>query len=97
MRYLIVRYLKQPNGQMDELVAASKKIKTSDVQCAAVILDYRLRRVEKAHLDGTTVPRDFERISGFYRQHYPSIIKQLETINQLPVSSTDTSAESPLS
>lgn len=84
MRYLIVRYLKQPNGQMDELVAVSKKIKLSDAACAAVILDYKLRRVEKAHLDGTTVPRDFERISGFYAQHYPSIIKQLETLHAPP-------------
>ena len=39
MRYLIVRYLKKPNGQMDELVAVSKKVKLSDTACAAVILD----------------------------------------------------------
>lgn len=84
MRYLIVRYLKKPNGQMDELVAVSKKIKLSDAACAAVILDYKLRRVEKAHLDGTSVPRDFERISGFYRQHYPSVIKQLEAFHPPP-------------
>jgi len=95
MRYFIVRYLKKPNGQMDELVAVSKKIKTSDAQCAAVILDYKLRRVEKAHLDGNSVPRDFERISGFYSQHYPSIIKQLEAMNQPPAqSTTDTTAVS---
>ena len=84
MRYLIVRYLKQPNGQMDELVAVSKKIKLSDASCAAVILDYKLRRVEKAHLDGTTVPRDFERISAFYAQHYPSVVKQLEAFYAPP-------------
>lgn len=84
MRYLIVRYLKKPNGQMDELVAVSKKIKLSDAACAAVILDYKLRRVEKAHLDGNTVPRDFERISAFYRQHYPSVIKQLEAMHAPP-------------
>jgi len=92
MRYLIVRYLKQPNGQMDELVTVSKKIKTSDVQCAAVILDYRLRRVEKAHLDGNSVPRDFERISGFYAQHYPSIVKQLEAFHAPPAPATTDTA-----
>ena len=95
MRYFIVRYLRQPNGQMDELVAVSKKIKLTDVSCAAVILDYKLRRVEKAHLDGTTVPRDFERISGFYAQHYPSIIKQLEAFHLPPaIPNTDTTPES---
>ena len=92
MRYLIVRYLKKPNGQMDELVAVSKKVKLSDAACAAVILDYKLRRVEKAHLDGTTVPRDFERISGFYRQHYPSLIKQLEEMNSPPAEPTTDTA-----
>lgn len=92
MRYLIVRYLKKPNGQMDELVAVSKKVKLDDVSCAAVILDYKLRRVEKAHLHGTTLPRDFERISGFYAQHYPSIIRQLEAFYPppAPVPTADT-------
>lgn len=71
---------------MDELVAVSKKIKMSDAMSAAVILDFKLRKVEKAHLDGTTLPRDFARIRGFYAQHYPNIIKDLEAIYPPPVS-----------
>lgn len=84
MRYFIVRYLKKPSGQMDELVAVSKKIKMSDAACAAVILDFQCRRVEKAHLDGTTLPRDFTRIRDFYAQHYSGIIRDLEAIHPPP-------------
>lgn len=88
MRYFIVRYLKKPSGQMDELVAVSKKITLNDAACAAVILDFRLRRVEKAHLDGTTLPRDFDRIRGFYAQHYEGIIRDLEAVHPPPVISS---------
>lgn len=73
---------------MDELVAVSKKVTLNDASCAAVILDFKLRRVEKAHLDGTTLPRDFDRISGFYAQHYQKIIKELEAMYPPPVCST---------
>lgn len=91
MRYFIVRYLKKPNGQMDELVAVSKKVTLNDAAAAAVILDFKLRRVEKAHLDGTTLPRDFSRIRNFYVQHYDRIIKQLEAIYPPPAAPiTDT-------
>lgn len=85
MRYFIVRYLKKPSGQMDELVAVSKKIKIADAASAAVILDFKSRRVEKAHMDGTTLPRDFNRIRDFYAQHYAGIIKDLEAIYPPPV------------
>lgn len=80
---------------MDELVAVSKKIKMSDATCAAVILDFKQRRVEKAHLDGTTLPRDFDRIRGFYAQHYAGIIQDLEAIYPpLVPAVTDTDAVS---
>lgn len=85
MRYFIVRYLKKPSGQMDELVAVSKKIKMADAASAAVILDFKSRKVEKAHLDGTTLPRNFTRIRDFYAQHYPDIIRDLEAIHTPPV------------
>jgi len=93
MRYFIVRYLRKANGQMDELVAVSKKIKLADASAAAVILDFRRRHVEKAHLDGVTLPREFDRIRDFYHKHYPKIIQELEVMNQPPAASvTDTSA-----
>lgn len=88
MRYLIVRYLRKPNGQMDEMVVVSKKIKLTDAAVAAVILDFQRRHVEKAHLDGVTLPRDFDRIRDFYHRHYPKIVEELEAVNRPPAAVT---------
>jgi hypothetical protein len=78
MRYLIINYLKQPNGKMDEVVAVAKRIKTRDIQSAAVILDFKLRSVEKCSMDGVVVPKDWYRIRDFYHQYYGQIIDDLE-------------------
>jgi hypothetical protein len=40
MRYFLVSYLKQANGQMDEVVSVSARLKLRDRQTAAVILDF---------------------------------------------------------
>jgi hypothetical protein len=90
MRYLVIRYLRKPNGQMDELVEATKRLRMRDHSYAAVILDFQQRRVEKAHLDGVTVPRDFDRIRDFYYQHYQKLIEQLEAANQPPTARSGT-------
>lgn len=84
MRYLMVRYLRKPNGQMDELVEVGKRLKPRDYSYAAVILDFRSKKVEKAHLDGVTLPRDFDRIRNFYHKHYSQLIDNLEAQNQPP-------------
>lgn len=95
MRYLVVRYLRKPNGQMDELVEVTKRLRMRDHSYAAVILDFKSRRVEKAHLDGVTVPKEFDKIRNFYHQHYRRLIEQLEADNQPPVqASLDTTAVS---
>lgn len=80
MRYFIVKYLKRPNGQMDELVSVSKKIKLNDSQTAAVILDFQKGQVLQSTMDGVTIPRDFVRIRDFYQQHYKRLIEDLEAV-----------------
>ena len=77
MRYFLVKYLKKPNGQMDELVSVSKNTRLNDLQTSAVILDFKKKTVVMASLDGKTVPKDFNRICGFYYQHYKNIIDRL--------------------
>lgn len=84
MRYFIVRYVRTPAGQMDELVEVSKNLRLRDHSYAAVILDFKQRRVEKAHLDGVTVPKEFSRIRDFYHQHYRALIERLEADNLPP-------------
>lgn len=77
MRYLILTYLRKANGQMDEALSLSKTLKTRDLQSGSVILDFRDRRVIKASMNGTSVPKDWDRIVGFYHQHYAHVINRL--------------------
>ena len=93
MRYLIVRYLRQPSGQMNEEVSVARRLRTRDLQTAAVILDFKELRVIMASLDGNTVPRNFDRICQFYRQHYRATVDQLLAAHGRQV--RDTSVASP--
>lgn len=77
MRYFIVNYLEKPNGKMDESTTVSNKVKMRDWQSAAVILDFKECKVLKSSLGGVVVPKDFQKISSFYYQHYPNVIKRL--------------------
>jgi len=77
MRYLILTYYKKPSGQIDEVMAVAKTLKTRDHQTANVILDFRTLSVLKCSMAGTTVPRDFNRIVEYYMKHYESTISRL--------------------
>ena len=77
MRYLILTYYKKPNGQIDEVMAVAKNLKTRDHATANVILDFKTLSVLKCSMAGTQVPRDFDRIAGYYHQHYASTIERL--------------------
>jgi len=95
MRYLIITYVKRPNGQMDETTQVAKRVKTLDLQMASVILDFKTLSVVKCSLNGTTVPRDWDRIVAYYYQHYKAVIERLfkengyEIQNQEPQSQAD--------
>lgn len=95
MRYFIVKYLRravrragQVEWQMDEEVAVSKKIKPRDLQSANVILDFRDQRVIQAHMDGETIPKDWDRMVSYYYKHYSRLIEQLFDANGHAVSIT---------
>lgn len=77
MRYLILTYIKKPNGQIDEVMELSKRLRNKDLACASVILDFKTLKVEKASMGGVTVPRDFNRIVEYYHQHYAKTIERL--------------------
>jgi len=77
MRYLILTYYAKADGKMDESMAVSSSLKARDMQMASVILDFKKLAVVKAHLNGTTVPKDFHKIVEYYMQHYENIIKRL--------------------
>ena len=77
MRYLLLTYYKKPNGQIDEVMAVAKNLKTRDHQTANVILDFRTLSVVKCSMVGTVVPRDWDRIVTYYHQYYENIIERL--------------------
>ena len=77
MRYLILTYYKKPNGKIEEAMEVSNRLKKRDIQTANVILDFKELRVEKCNMDGVQVPKDFNRITEYYMQHYENIIRRL--------------------
>ena len=77
MRYLTMTYVTRANGKIDEVMAVTRNIKRSDLQTCNVILDFKKLDVVKCTMNGTTVPRDWDRIVGYYHQHYASTIERL--------------------
>ena len=77
MRYLILTYYQKASGQIDEVMAVARSLKTRDHQTANVILDFRTLSVLKCSMGGTQVPRDFDRIVDYYMQHYEATITRL--------------------
>lgn len=77
MRYLILTYIKRPNGQIDEALEVAKRVKRSEWSTANVILDFKECKVLKATMDGTTVPKIWDRVVAYYYQHYQATIERL--------------------
>jgi hypothetical protein len=81
MRYLMLTYYYQANGKIDEGMAVSTKVRTRDWQTANVILDFAEQKVLKASLRDSTIPKDWDRIVGYYYPFYSSIMERLLTEN----------------
>ena len=78
MRYLLITFVRKPGGQIDELVAVSKRVKPADLQTCNVIIDYADKKVDKCVIEGKIVDTDFEKMDTYYKQVYPNLIGQLE-------------------
>jgi hypothetical protein len=77
MRYLLLTYYTKPDGKIDEVMAVAKNLKKRDLATCNVILDFKTLSVLKCSMAGTQVPRDFDRIAGYYHQHYAATIERL--------------------
>jgi len=77
MRYLFLTYYTQASGKIDEAMVVSNKIRTKDWQTVNVILDFKEQKVLKASLRDTTIPKDWERIVGYYYPFYTNIMERL--------------------
>ena len=95
MRYLTMTYVTRANGKIDEVMAVTRNIKRSDLQTCNVILDFKKLAVVKCTMNGTTVPRDWDRIVSYYHQHYASTIERLFNENgyEIVKPTVDTTAE----
>jgi hypothetical protein len=78
MRYLLITFIRKPNGQIDEQVTISKKVRTSDVQSCNVILDYAKKKIDKCVIEGKVVDTDFDKMNEYYKKVYTNLIEQLE-------------------
>ena len=78
MRYLLVTYVRKGNGQIDEQVGVSTKVKPSDIQTCNIIMDFKEKKVEKAIIESKSVERDWDKMYSYYKQIYPSVIERLE-------------------
>jgi len=81
MRYLLITFIRKPNGQIDEFVAVSKKVKSTDLQSCNVILDYSDKKILKCVIEGKKNDTDWDRMNGYYKKIYPKLIDQLEKVS----------------
>jgi hypothetical protein len=73
----MLTYYYQANGKIDEGMTVATRIRTKDSQTASVILDFKELKVIKASLRDTTIPKDWDRIVGYYYPFYPAIMERL--------------------
>ena len=81
MRYLMLTYYTKANGKIDESMVVSKRVKPRDWQMANVILDFKELQVLKASLQDNAIPKDWDRIVGYYYPFYTNIMERLFTEN----------------
>ena len=78
MRYLIISFLRRRGGQIDEMVSTAKRVRTSDMESANVILDFADNKVVKCLIEGKAHPTEFDKMRDYYNRVYPNLIQQLE-------------------
>ncbi len=78
MRYLVVKYIKTPNGNYNETITVEKRVKNLDLQEASVILDYKDQKVVKFRSDRTDLDRSYDNLNNFFKGHYPDVVNALE-------------------
>jgi len=81
VRYLLIVYVRKPNGQIDEQVSISKRVRPSDIQTCNVILDFTKKKIDKCVVEGKVVDTDWDRMIEYYKRVYPTLIDQLEKNN----------------
>lgn len=79
----MITFFRKPNGQIDEQVQVSKRVRNSDAQMCNVILDFSEKKVQKCIIEGKIVDTDWEKMSSYYKKIYPALVDQLEKNNEV--------------
>lgn len=78
MRYFLITFSRKPNGQIDEMIAVSKKVKKSDTTNCNVIMDFAEKKVLKSIIENKHHDTTFDKLRDYYVKIYPNLIEQLE-------------------
>lgn len=78
MRYLLISFWRKRAGQIDEMVSVSKRVRTSDMENANVILDFADKKILKCVIEGKTHDSTFDKMREYYARIYPNLVEQLE-------------------
>jgi hypothetical protein len=73
----MLTYYTKPDGKVDESMAVATRVRIKDWQMANMILDFREQKVLKAVLQNNDIPKDWDRIVGYYYPFYTNIIERL--------------------
>jgi hypothetical protein len=82
MRYLVITYLRKPDGKIDEQVEITKNLKERDISTANLILDFKEKNVQKSTIQGQVIDTDWDTIVAHYKQIYPDYIEELEKLQE---------------
>jgi hypothetical protein len=64
-RYMLVTYIKKPNGQWDEITEFKRNIRTTHMQTAKVILDFKEKKCVK---NGLNPESGYDDMIEFYKR-----------------------------
>ena len=81
MRFLLITFFRKPNGQIDEQVTVSKRVKESDIQTCNLIMDFAEKKLDKCVVEGRAIPKDWNKMYEYYNRIYPTLIAQLDKHN----------------
>jgi len=81
MRYLVVTYIKKPNGKVDESVEVDSKYRNRHKTSANVILDFKKKEILKCRMDGHAGSRDWKTVRDYYYKYYQNVVEDLEQKN----------------
>lgn len=74
----MISFLRKIGGQIDEAVSTTKRVRTSDMNNANIIMDFADKKVLKCVIEGKNHDTTFEKMRDYYAKVYPQLIEQLE-------------------